>query len=40
MISANTKIAEIAKESYADDYLAKPFDLKKLTTVVNKFFDK
>lgn len=34
--SANVKIEKIAKECGADDYLAKPFDIKDLLAVVKK----
>jgi DNA-binding response OmpR family regulator len=37
MMSAHNKIAQIAKESLADAYLAKPFDLAKLTELVERF---
>lgn len=37
MISANYDIREITKDSGADDYLAKPFELQDLLSKVNKY---
>lgn len=36
MISANKEIAEIARESKADDFLAKPFDIDDLLQKINQ----
>jgi DNA-binding response OmpR family regulator len=37
MISANYDIREITKDAGADDYLAKPFELRDLLSKVNKY---
>ncbi len=37
MISANMELEKSVRESGADDYLAKPFEMKDLISKVNKF---
>lgn len=39
-ISANSDIISLAKKAQADDYIAKPFDLLALETMVEKFLYK
>lgn len=39
MISANKDTERIAKESGADDFLAKPFEMDDLLTIVAKYVD-
>lgn len=40
IVSAVNNVKEIAEAGLADSYLRKPFDLKELTTIVEKFIDK
>lgn len=37
MISANHEVRKIAKEIHANDFLAKPFDITDLTSIVEKY---
>lgn len=37
MISANHEVKKIAQEIHANDFLAKPFDIQDLTTMVEKY---
>jgi DNA-binding response OmpR family regulator len=40
MISANNETAKITKESGADDYLLKPFDIEDLLKIIKKHIKK
>lgn len=37
MISANNNVEQMAKDSGADDFVAKPFDIDYLVTVIKKY---
>lgn len=39
MISANHDVKQIAEEIQADGFLAKPFDISDLTTIVDKYIN-
>lgn len=38
LVSANSDLQRIAQEAGADDYLAKPFGMKEVITIVGKYF--
>lgn len=37
LISANRNLTEIAKDCGADDFISKPFDIKEIISVANKY---